>query len=167
MPSALVRFESPANSLRPMRRTSPPSTCPGNSTRASLRNLASACAIEAASGRRVSVPSGKIIANSSRTIAGSSTNSESGSAGLRRKRNDARAALFEKRLVGVMLLLGLGKLDALPDNMGQLAINYAGTDGARNGGEHGRKVYMKMFRVRRAAHTLERADKMSIRGGTA
>src|SRR6266404_3140633 len=86
---------------------------------------------------------------------------------LRRKRNDARAALFEKRLVGAMLLLGLGNLDALPDNMGQLAINYAGTDGARNGGEHGRKVYMKMFRVPRAAHTLERADKMSIRGGTA
>jgi len=32
-------------------------------------------------GRRLSVPSGKIIANSSRTIAGSSTNIESGSWG--------------------------------------------------------------------------------------
>src|SRR6266487_4607508 len=54
---------------------------PGRVMCSRFRNFLSACAREAASRRRVSVPSGRITASSSRTTAGSSTNMESGRSG--------------------------------------------------------------------------------------
>jgi hypothetical protein len=44
-----------------------------------------------------------------------------------------------------VLLFGLCQLDGLPSHKGQLAMDNARTDSAGDGGEHGRKVYMKVF----------------------
>ena len=65
------------------------------------------------------------------------------------ERDDARAEFLKQRLVGAMLLFSLGEIDRLPGDKGQLTVDDAGTDGARNGGEHSRKVYMKMLSVLR------------------
>ena len=81
MPSGFDLAVIPTNTRLPTHRTSPPSSVPGNFTWASFRKRSSAAAIEGASFRRVSVPSGQITATSSTTIAGSSTNIESGSSG--------------------------------------------------------------------------------------
>jgi hypothetical protein len=47
-----------------------------------------------------------------------------------------------------MLLLGFREIDGLAGEESQFAMDDAGADGAGYGGEHGGKVYMKVFAAR-------------------
>jgi len=55
---------------------------------------------------------------------------------LCRQRDDAGAKSCEKIFVGVMLLLGYGKVNRIAIDKRQFAIQDGRTDGARDGGEH-------------------------------
>ena len=127
-----------------MRRTSPPSMAPGAVMWASLRKGARAFASDSASGWRDFVPSGRMTASSSRTMAGSSTNMESGRVGLGGERVDVDAEFCEEMFVGGVLGLGFGEVDGLAFDEGEFAVGEGGAYGAGDGGEH-REILAESF----------------------
>ncbi len=66
-----------------------------------------------------------------------------GKGGLFGKGDDASAERGEKRFVGAVLGAGLGEINGLARDESELTVDDAGTDGARDGGEHGGKVYTR------------------------
>ena len=81
-----------------------------------------------------------MTASSSRTMAGSSTNIESGRVGLGGERVDVNAEFREEMFVRGVLGLGFGEVDGLAINEGEFAAGEGGAYGAGDGGEHARSL---------------------------
>src|SRR5207248_1246848 len=106
-PSALLRRVRPTKSLRPMRRTSPPSSVPGRDTYSSFRNLESVS--EQLSFATASLGSERQDHRQFIEHDGRIFNKHGvGKSGLGGKRNNAGAQFTEQLLVSVVLFLGYG-----------------------------------------------------------